>query len=222
LLSFTAGRIRILPSSVLRVAFYLPERYFTKGTQAFVLARELEDAHHYRMESKPTTGTAAGWNLFGPWETAAVIDSLPDIRNNLGVVVLPQRSVATATDVLPAVLSGKPGPIDRTIESYHVVMRSSRTASALSYWLERLDPAGATVLVERRLPGDFIRGEPIVIDLPAPPKEGRYRFAVCATPLRKLPEDRHASGGRCPPGDIERTYAFDHVARASLPADAGR
>ena len=216
LLSFTAGRLRVPAASVLRVAFYLPQRMAAKGVSPFVLARELEDSHHYRMESKPTAATGGQWNVFGPWETAAVIDSVPDIRDNLGVVVLSQRSVATATDVLPAVLSVGGEPIDRTIATYRVVMRSSRTVSSLAYWLERIDQS-VDVIVEKRLPGDFIRGEPIVIDLAAPPKEGRYRLATCATPLRQLPGGAHPPGGRCPDGDIERTYTFDHVARAVLP-----
>jgi len=216
LLSFTAGRLRVPPSSVLRVAFYLPQRLAAKGVSPFVLARELEDSHHYRMESKPSAAVGGKWNVFGPWETAAVIDGIPDIRDNLGVVVLPQRSLATATDVLPAVLSVRDESIDRTIVTYRVVMRSSRTASSLAYWLERTDPPGVTVIVEKRLPGDFIRGEPIVLDLPAPEKEGRYRLAICATPLRQLPGDARTPGGRCPDRDIERTYTFDHVARAVL------
>jgi hypothetical protein len=93
-------------------------------------------------------------------------------------------------------------------------MRSSRTAASLLYRLQRVDGTSAPLL-ERRLPGDFIRGEPIAIDLSAPAAEGRYRLTVCATPSRPQAE-YHNTGGQCGDSDIERSYTFDHVARIHM------
>ena len=218
LLSFTTSRLKIPAASSLRVAFFLPARLAGSASTTFVLARELEDEHHYRMESKPAQWRSGAWNAFGPWKTADVIDGISGLRDNIGVVVVPQRGLATATDVVPAVVLSESGAVDRPIEGYRVVMRSSRTAASLLYRLQRLD-AAAPPLLERRLPGDFIRGEPIAFDLAAPPAEGRYRLTVCATPARPLPE-YHNPGGQCADSDIERSYAFDHVGR--LQVDAAR
>lgn len=218
LLSFTASRLKIPAASSLRVVFFLPARLADSIPTTFVLARELEDEHHYRMESKPAQWRTGAWNSFGPWKTADVIDGISGLRDNLGVLVVPQRSLATATDVVPAVVLSESGAVDQTIEGYHIVMRSSRTAASVLYRLQRLD-ATTPPLVERRMPGDFIRGEPIAIDLTAPAVEGRYRLTICATPARPLPE-YHNPGGQCADSDIERSYAFDHVAR--LHVDAAR
>jgi hypothetical protein len=217
LLSFTVSRPRIAPSSALRVAFFLPARMAGAASTTVVLARELEDRHHYRMESKPGEWRPGTWNAFGPWKTADVVDGVAGLHDNIGVLVVPNRALATMTDVVPAAVLADAGAVDQAIEQYHVVMRSSRTASSLLYRLQRADAATAP-LVERILPGDFIRGEPISLELPAPPAEGRYRLTICATPGRRLPEYRPATGGTCAEGDIERSYVFDHVGRVRLAA----
>jgi hypothetical protein len=216
LLSFTASRPKIAAASSLRVAFFLPARLADSIPTTFVLARELEDEHHYRMESKPERWRTGAWNTFGPWKTADVIDGISGLRNNIGVIVVPQRSLATVTDVVPAAVLSEAGAVDRPVDSYHVVMRSSRTASSMSYRLQPVDGSGPP-LVERRLPGDFIRGEPIAIDLAAPAAEGRYRLTICATPSRPQPGYRNAAG-QCGDADIERSYTFDHIARLKVDA----
>ena len=131
---------------------------------------------------------------------------------------MPQRSLATVTDVVPAAVLSESGAVDRQVDSYHIVMRSSRTASSMVYRLQRVEGSGPP-LVERRLAGDFIRGEPIVIDLAAPQLEGRYRLTICATPARPQP-GYHNTEGQCGEADIERSYGFDHVARLKVDAVA--
>ena len=218
LLSFTTSRLRSRPEQPSDQAFFLPARLAGSAATTFVSRGSSRTSIITAWSQSPPSGGAAPWNTFGPWKTADVIDGISGLRDNIGVVVVPQRGLATATDAVPAVLLSESGAVDRPIEGYRVVMRSSRTAASLLYRLQRLD-AAAPPLLERRLPGDFIRGEPIAFDLTAPPAEGRYRLTVCATPARPLPE-YHNPGGQCADSDIERSYAFDHVGR--LQVDAAR
>jgi len=216
LLSFTATRPDIPAASVLRVAFYLPPSLAALAASTTVVARELEDLQHYRMESKPGAWRA-GWNVFGPWPTAAVIDARPGVRRNLGVVVYPEPARATATAVAPAIILVSPGAIDARITGYDAVMRSSRTVSAIVWRLDRIDGTSAVRVSEQRAPGDFIRQEPIHLEVKVPADEGRYRLLICATPRLTLPEQASATPN-CAENDVERQYMFHHVPTVKLTA----
>jgi hypothetical protein len=214
LLSFTAGRPSIPAGGVIRVAFYLPEPAVASSSSTTVVARELEDLNHYRMESKPRTWRQ-GWNVFEPWKASDVIDTKPGLRDNLGVAVYPEAGRATATELLPALVIAAPGGIDTAITSYEAVMRSSRTVSAIVWRLARIEGTAVVPVWEQRAPGDFIRQEPIRLDVKVPAADGRYRLLVCATPRLALPEQSTATAN-CADKDIERLYTFHHVAHASI------
>jgi hypothetical protein len=213
LLSFAAGRPAIGAGTAIRVAFYLPAELAAFASSTVVMARELEDLEHYRMESKPRPWHQ-GWNVFEPW-TSEVIDQRPGVRGNLGVAVYPEPRRATATDVMPAVLAVTPGAIEAAVDSYDVVMRSNRTIAALVWRLDRIEGTSLVRVTEQRLPGEFIRQEPIRLALKGPFAEGRYRLLVCATPRVVLPEQAGATAN-CADNDIERHYTFHHVPRASI------
>jgi len=214
LLSFTAGRPSIPAGSAIRVAFYLAPRLAAFASSTTVVARELEDLEHYRMESKPRAWRE-GWNVFEPWKSADVIDRRPEVRGNLGVTVYPEPGRATATEVLPALMVLSPGAIDAPITSYEAVVRSSRTVSAIVWRLDRIEGASAVRVSEQRVPGDFIRQEPIHLDVKVPSTEGQYRLLICATPRLVLPE-QSAATANCSDNDIERYYTFAHVPRAKV------
>ena len=209
LVSFTAGRPKLSAGSIIRVAFYIAEQLATFRSSTIVVARELEDHEHYRMESKPRTWRV-GWNVFGPWETSDVIDTKPALRANIGVAVYPEPGRATATDVFPALLVAEPGIVDLSITSYEVVMRSSRTIASILWRLDRVEGTSTVRVSEQRLEGEFIRREPIHVDVRVPPTEGRYRLLVCATPSVVLPE-QEAPTASCSDNDIERHYTFHHI-----------
>lgn len=214
LLSFTAGRPPIPAGSAIRVAFYLPTRLAAFASSTTIVARELEDLEHYRMESKPRSWRQ-GWNVFEPWKSADVIDQRAGVRSNLGVAVYPEPGRATATEVLPALMVVTPGVIDVPVTSYEAVMRSSRTVSAIVWRLDRIEGTAAVRVWEQRAPGDFIRQEPIHLDVKVPSTESEYRLLVCATPRLVLPEQSTATAN-CSDNDIERHYTFHHVPRAKV------
>jgi len=214
LLSFTAARSNIPAGSALRVAFYLPRQLASFAQSTTVVARELEDLEHYRMESKPQAWRT-GWNVFEPWPTSAVIDRRPGVRANLGVAVYPEPARATATELLPALVVVAPGALDAPITTYEAVMRCSRTLSSIVWRLDRIEGTSPVAVWERRIPGDFIRQEPIHLDAKVPPSEGRYRLLVCATPRVTLPEQSRATAN-CAQNDIERQYAFYHVPQVKM------
>jgi len=214
LLSFTAGRPPIPAGSAIRVAFYLPAQLAAFASSTTIVARELEDLEHYRMESKPRAWRQ-GWNVFEPWKSADVIDQRPGVRGNLGVAVYPEPGRATATEVLPALMVVAPGAIDVPLTSYEAVMRSSRTVSAIVWRLDKIEGTSAVRVWEQRAPGDFIRQEPIRLDVKVPSTEGQYRLLVCATPRLMLPE-QSTTAANCSDNDIERHYTFHHVPRAKV------
>jgi len=218
LLSFTAARSPIPAGSALRVAFYLPPQMASFGETTTVVARELEDLEHYRMESKPQAWRP-GWNIFEPWLTSTVIDRRPGVRGNLGVAVYPEPARATATELLPALLVVAPGAIDAPITKYEAVMRCSRTLSSIIWQLDRIEGTSLVNVWRRSIPGDFIRQEPIHLDANVPPSEGHYRLLVCATPRVTLPE-QSTTPVNCSKNDIERQYAFYHVPRVKVPGVA--
>jgi hypothetical protein len=215
LLSFTTGRPPIPAGSTIRVAFYLPPQLAAFTSSTIVVAQELEDFEHYRMESKPRAWRQ-GWNVFEPWKTSDVIDQRAGVRSNLGVAVYPEPGRATATEVLPAVMVAAPGPIDAAVTSYEAVMRSSRTVSAIVSRLDRIEGTSVVRVWEQRAPGEFIREEPIQLDVKVPSAQGRYRLLVCATPTRVLPEQQSAATANCAANDIERHYTFHHVPRVNV------
>ena len=214
LLSFTAGRPSIPAASVIRVAFYLPDPPAASSSSTTVVACELEDLHHYRMESKPRAWRQ-GWNVFEPWKASDVIDTKPGLRGNLGIAVYPESGRATATEVLPALVIVAPGAFDSVITSYEAVMRSNKTVSSIVWRLARVEGTTAVPVWEQRAPGDFIRQEPIRLDVKVPAEDGRYRLLVCATPRLALPEQSTAPAN-CSRDDIGQVYTFHHVAHASI------
>jgi hypothetical protein len=94
-------------------------------------------------------------------------------------------------------------------------MRSSRTVSAIVWRLDEIEGTAAVRVWEQRLPGDFIRQEPIHLEVKVPSKEGQYRLLVCATPRLVLPEQSTAPAS-CSENDIERHYTFHHVPRVKV------
>ena len=214
LLSFTAGRPPVPAGGTIRVAFYLPPQLAAFTPSTTIVARELEDLEHYRMESKPRAWRQ-GWNVFEPWSTSDVIDKRAGVRGNLGIAVYPEPGRATATELLPAVILVAPGAIDAPIASYEAVMRCSRTLSTILWRLDRIEGTSAVRVWERHVPGDFIRQEPIHLDAKVPPAEGRYRLLMCATPKVVLPEQLTRTAS-CADNDIERPYTFYHVPQAKV------
>ena len=218
LLSFTAARPAIPAAGAIRVAFYLPPELAAFTASTTIVARELEDLEHYRMESKPRAWRQ-GWNVFEPWNTSDVIETRSGVRGNLGVAVYPEPGRTTATELLPALIVVSPGAIDVPIASYEAVMRCSRTLSSIVWRLDRIEGTSAVRVWEKRFPGDFIRKEPIHLEAKVPAVDGHYRLLVCATPKVVLPE-QSTSTANCADNDIERSYMFHHVARATVGAPA--
>lgn len=68
----------------LKVRFYVPPE-IPDPSKVFVEAVELQDSFHYFMEAKPVKWKTGQWNVFAPWPTKDVIDSLPVHSDNLGV-----------------------------------------------------------------------------------------------------------------------------------------
>lgn len=73
--------------STLTVSFFLPKLTGTSDRKVFVEATELQDSCHYFMEAKDSVQwTEGGWNTFGPWPTADIIDRLTLKAENIGVL----------------------------------------------------------------------------------------------------------------------------------------
>jgi hypothetical protein len=105
------------------------------------------------------------------------------------------------------------------VTAYDVIMKSSRTVRSVTWRLDRVEGTAVVPVPGRgeRLEGDFIRGVPIELRIPAPPSSGTYRLAICATPRLKLKEHQRPAG-LCPKDDIERVYFFDHIPTVTVRA----
>jgi hypothetical protein len=95
-------------SSNLRVRFYMPKAisHGQECSDFFLEAREIVDAKHYLMRSRPWKWHEAAWNDFLPWPTRDVIDPLGLISDNIGVTAGCRRrgvpSIYFPVDVLTA------------------------------------------------------------------------------------------------------------------------
>ena len=90
----------------------------------FVEAWELQDLHHYYMKSKSSVRWTFGqWNVFEPWPTRNVIDTLPVPPTNLGVLATYQ-SAASSTVQLPASVYADTAPPTASI--YTLFVRTGR------------------------------------------------------------------------------------------------
>lgn len=72
-------------NSTLSVRFFIPQLPKNQAKTIFLEARELQDSFHYFMKAKPFQCKEQDWNIFQPWPTSAVIDSLNLDASNLGV-----------------------------------------------------------------------------------------------------------------------------------------
>jgi hypothetical protein len=70
----------------LNVRFFIPKLSNNSKEKVVVEARELQDSVHYLMESENSSWRDGTWNVFGPWPTGDVIDTLGIEAGNLGVL----------------------------------------------------------------------------------------------------------------------------------------
>ncbi len=99
LLSLTSAREKLEGDEELNVRFYLPE-----SISAEIVARELVEAVHYWMLSKPFEPAEAGWRDFGPWPTSEVLSKNQISFDNIGVLVRVQSEQSNADVLSPAMI----------------------------------------------------------------------------------------------------------------------
>ena len=103
-LSFVRGArlATIKPPAVLNVAFYLP-----RPARVSIVAAELHPLKEYRMRAA-RVDWSGGWNTFGPWETASVLDRLPVPLANVGVVARVGDEASGSGELVPVAFSAPP------------------------------------------------------------------------------------------------------------------
>ena len=110
LLSFVGFMQEFDRESILKVRFFLPLR-----SQVIIQAQELYPEKNYWMESKPGDWNVEEWNLFEPWPTKDVLDSLHIGSSNLGIIIRLNKKMSN--EIAPAFIyhSGLPvSPIKYT------------------------------------------------------------------------------------------------------------
>ena len=175
-------------TDILNISFFLPRQ-----ASVYITARELVPMKHYAMRATKTRWPQ-GWNTFGPWETAVVIEPLQIPRANIGVLARIERD-RQGSGKLAALQIGRH---DDTAAppTYEFQFHTKYDLKKVIYRVSRID-TGATV--ERGVLYDLFGGTPASIrfQLKNQP-EGEFRLL-----LDCLYKGR--SGGP------RRNYTFYHI-----------
>ncbi len=139
LLSLTSAREKLEGDEELNVRFYLPE-----SISAEIVARELVEAVHYWMLSKPFEPAEAGWRDFGPWPTSEVLSKNQISFDNIGVLVRVQSEQSNADVLSPAMIyHSSPG---EPSGDYTFLFQPSVPLRRLDYSVYRVGADGAEIL----------------------------------------------------------------------------
>jgi hypothetical protein len=106
LLAVHRGPVKFDKGTNLHVTFFVPPIAGFQQPRLLIEALELQDTgEHYSMRAKPSNQWRSDErNVFGPWPTKDVIDSLSVVPSNLGVLVWYKREESPAI-YLPAMVS---------------------------------------------------------------------------------------------------------------------
>lgn len=159
----------------------------------FIVASEVVPLRNYFMRPVRTRWPM-GWQVFGSWPQADVLQPLGIDPNVLGVVARLREDRDGARFVSPVLVFARDPP--RQIGAYRLILRSRETLAEIGYVVVR-DRDGATVKrVDQR--HEYAAESPIVIDLDfAGQPAGSYRIGVKAR-IKNLNEGP------------KRTYQFHH------------
>jgi hypothetical protein len=188
-LSFVRGSpLKSRPAtSVLELGFFLPQ-----AARVHITARELVAVTHYQMQAKQTDWKP-GWNVFGPWETSAVIEPLGVQLANIGALAR-LHADRPGSGELAALSFGRGGSATEW-SRYEFQFSVKYDLRTVSYTVER-DDSGE--VVRTGVLDDIGGGAPVSIrfDL-ANARDGRHRLIVDCL-----------YRGR--PGGPQRTFVFHH------------
>jgi hypothetical protein len=188
LLSFVAYQAAPERGSSLKLLFYLD-----RNRQAFITARELMVRKYYFMEPVRRDWNA-GWQEFGPWPTAEVLDRLNLPLRDIGVVCRLDNEGTGSGSVAPVWVYAEPPP--RQALPYTLYFRPREDLSEVEYKVvgpEQQRPAADGQL------RDLAGGVPfsIRLDLSHQP-EGLYTLSLLA---------RYSDR----PSGPKRSYTFFHT-----------